>query len=234
MLFLAQEMALQLHVHAPGKQRGEAVQLAARRVEAARVARRQRARHDALLAARQNVQPLRVRGDFLPRRGRLPLRLSRGGGGEEQAEVLVALLVLGEQRQAGKEKFLGRGGGRGGGTWLSPSKTTPPHESRMHLEDHLRADQRLDARRLRRLPEARGAGDAVRVDERDGGRSSAAARSTRSSGSDDPFRNENAEATRSSAYGLARFAGTGGRSNARTRAFSLRAPGPLGCRPHPP
>src|ERR1035437_9183944 len=39
----------------------------------------------------------------------------------------------------------------------------------MHLEDHLRADQRLDARRLRRLPEARGAGDAVRVDERDGG-----------------------------------------------------------------
>ena len=57
------------------------------------------------------------------------------------------------------------------------------------------------------------------------GRSSAAARSTRSSGSDDPFRNENAEATRSSAYGLARFAGTGGRSNARRRAFSLRAPG---------
>ncbi len=100
-LFLAQEVALQLHVHAPGEERREAVQLAPRRVEAARVARRQRARHDALLTPRQNVQPFRVRGDFLPRRGRLPLRLPRGGGGEKRAEVPVALLVLGEQRQAG-------------------------------------------------------------------------------------------------------------------------------------
>ena len=105
-LLLAQEVALQLHVHAPGEERREAVQLAPRRVEAARVARRQRARHDALLAARQDVQPFRVRGDFLPRRGRLPLRLPRGGGGEKRAEVPVALLVLGEQRQAGIEKLL--------------------------------------------------------------------------------------------------------------------------------
>ncbi len=100
-LLRAQEVALQLHVKAPREERREAVQLAARRVETARIARRQRARHDALLAARQDVQPFRVRGDLLPRRGRLPLRLPCGGGGEKRAEVPVALLVLGEQRQTG-------------------------------------------------------------------------------------------------------------------------------------
>ena len=122
MLLAAQEVALQLDVDAPRKERGEAVQLPAGGLEAARD---ERARHGALLAARQDVQPLRVRGDVFPRSRGLPLRLAHGGRGEKGAEVPVAPLVFGEESQTG-ERDAWRKRGRDETQWAGEKQIGTP------------------------------------------------------------------------------------------------------------
>src|SRR5437879_1222892 len=93
-------MALQLDMDASGEERRETLQDLAGGIEPAE---EERARDRALAAAGQDVEPLRVRGDLLPGRARLSLRLSACGGSQQSAEGLVAGAALGEERQAGRD-----------------------------------------------------------------------------------------------------------------------------------
>ena len=125
-LLLAQVMALELDVDAPGKDRRELLELFPRRVEPAA---RQRPRDRPLVAARQHVEPLRVRGDLVPRDARLALRLSERARRDEAAEVPVAGAVLDEEGELAVSRPSPRGGGAGeGGIGVEPLLGERVHE----------------------------------------------------------------------------------------------------------
>src|SRR5687768_15516962 len=95
MLFLADVMALQLDVRAPFEDARDLV-------------------HRGVIGASEATQALGILLDQLPVVTRLPFGMGEGTGGEEPAEVFVALTRLDEEGEAGRpiETLLPRVRGR--------------------------------------------------------------------------------------------------------------------------
>ena len=156
MLLVAKMVPLELDVQPAGEDHGEPGENFSRGI---RPVRRERARDEALLAAGQAVQPLRVRGDLAPRHASLPLLVPERTRRDQAGEILVAGPVLDEKRET-TSPVVPR-------NLLSDATRSLAVLGMALFERHLGSDESLDSGGLRRLVEPRRSVHAVRVDESD-------------------------------------------------------------------